>query len=146
MATRCRVWRNIWGGGFYTRAGIRIAKFDCSTGGGPGGWGAMFTSRWLWMDPWDTCKPTCYTSRAVPCPSICARWIATRRLAAEQIIAEGGPVGWTNLLLDPAWTFFRTYLLQRGFLDGMEGLAIAHMAALYNFLKYAKVRFMRPER
>lgn len=67
-------------------------------------------------------------------------------LAAEQVIAEGRPVGWSNLLLDPAWTFFRTYVLQRGFLDGMEGLAIAHMAALYNFLKYAKVRFMRPER
>ena len=67
-------------------------------------------------------------------------------LAAEQIIAEGRPVGWSKLLLDPAWTFFRTYVLQRGFLDGMEGLAIAHMAALYNFLKYAKVRFMRPER
>ncbi len=67
-------------------------------------------------------------------------------LAAEQIIAEKRPVGWPQLLVDPPWTFFRTYVLQRGFLDGMEGLAIAHMAALYNFLKYAKVRFMRPGR
>ena len=46
----------------------------------------------------------------------------------------------------PPWTFFRTYVLQRGFLDGMEGLAIAHMAALYTFLKYAKARFMSPGR
>ena len=67
-------------------------------------------------------------------------------LAAEQIIADREPVGWWQLLVDPAWTFVRTYFLQRGFLDGMEGLAIAHMAALYNFLKYAKVRFMSPER
>jgi glycosyltransferase involved in cell wall biosynthesis len=66
-------------------------------------------------------------------------------LAAEQMIAEGRPVGWWELLVDPAWTFFRTYILDLGFLDGMEGLAIAHMAALYNFLKFAKVRFMRPE-
>jgi hypothetical protein len=33
-----------------------------------------------------------------------------------------------------------------GFLDGVEGLAIANMAALYNFLKYAKARFMSPGR
>lgn len=67
-------------------------------------------------------------------------------LAAEQMIAEKRPVGWSKLLVDPAWTFFRTYFIHLGFLDGMEGLAIAHMAALYNFLKFAKVRFMRPER
>jgi glycosyltransferase involved in cell wall biosynthesis len=67
-------------------------------------------------------------------------------LAAEQMIAEGQKVGWPQLLLDPPWTLFRTYFLKQGFLDGTEGLAIAHMAALYNFLKYAKVRFMNPER
>jgi glycosyltransferase involved in cell wall biosynthesis len=67
-------------------------------------------------------------------------------LAAEQIIADNQPVGWWQLLGDPAWTFIRTYFLKRGFLDGMEGLAIAHMAALYNFLKFAKVRTMRPGR
>jgi glycosyltransferase involved in cell wall biosynthesis len=66
-------------------------------------------------------------------------------LAAEQIVAEGQPVSWSRLLIDPIWTFVRTYFLKRGFLDGMEGLAIAHMAALYNFLKYAKARFMKPE-
>jgi glycosyltransferase involved in cell wall biosynthesis len=67
-------------------------------------------------------------------------------LAAQQVVAERRPVGWSNLLVDPAWTFIRTYVINRGFLDGMEGLAIAHMAALYNFLKYAKARFMNPER
>jgi hypothetical protein len=36
--------------------------------------------------------------------------------------------------------------MQRGFLDGMEGLAIAHMAALYTFLKYAKAKNMNPRR
>jgi hypothetical protein len=37
-------------------------------------------------------------------------------------------------------------VLQRGFQDGMEGLAIAWMAAMYNFLKFAKARNMRPGR
>ena len=35
-----------------------------------------------------------------------------------------------------------TFVLKRGFQDGMEGLAIAWMAAMYNFLKYAKARNM----
>jgi glycosyltransferase involved in cell wall biosynthesis len=67
-------------------------------------------------------------------------------LAAEQIIAERRKVSWARLLFDPPWTFCQTYFLKAGFLDGTEGLAIANMAALYNFLKYAKVRFMNPHR
>ena len=39
-----------------------------------------------------------------------------------------------------------SFIVQLGFLDGMEGLAIAYMAALYNFLKYSKARFMSPHR
>ena len=65
-------------------------------------------------------------------------------LAAEQLVSQKADIGWKELALDPAWTFFRTYILQRGFLDGFEGLAIAYMAAFYNFLKYAKARNMAP--
>jgi len=63
-------------------------------------------------------------------------------LAAEEVVARGKPVGTRRLLVDPAWTFVRTYFLQGGYLDGVEGLAIAYMASLYTFLKYAKARFM----
>jgi glycosyltransferase involved in cell wall biosynthesis len=63
-------------------------------------------------------------------------------LAAEQFVSQGGKVTHARLLLNPLWTFFNTYVLKRGFLDGFEGLAIAYMAALYNFLKYAKARNM----
>jgi len=63
-------------------------------------------------------------------------------LAAEELVSRKGRVRLHNLILDPAWTFFRTYLVQRGFLDGVEGLTIAYMAALYAFLKYAKARNM----
>lgn len=63
-------------------------------------------------------------------------------LAAEQIIAQNKPVTWRHLVIDPSWTFINTYFMKRGFLDGFEGMAIAHMAAMYNFLKYAKARSM----
>ncbi len=63
-------------------------------------------------------------------------------LAAQEIVARGQKVGWRHLILAPAWTFLRTYILQRGFLDGFEGLTIAHMAAVYTYLKFAKARNM----
>ncbi len=63
-------------------------------------------------------------------------------LAAEQMLAAGKRVTWGRLIFEPVWTFFSSYVLKLGFLDGVEGLAIANMAALYNFVKYAKARFM----
>ena len=61
-------------------------------------------------------------------------------LAAQELVGQGKPVGRARLMLDPAWTFVRGYVLQRGFLDGVQGLSIAWMAALYTYLKYAKAR------
>lgn len=63
-------------------------------------------------------------------------------LAAQEIAARKMKVPLSRLIVDPAWTFIKSYLLQRGFLDGPEGLTIAHMAAFYTFLKYAKARNM----
>ena len=67
-------------------------------------------------------------------------------LAAEELVSRKTKIGLNNLIVDPAWTFVRSYFLQRGFLDGLEGLTIAHMAAIYTFLKYAKARNMSWER
>ena len=61
-------------------------------------------------------------------------------LAAKEIRANGRPVAAYKLFVDPGWTFVRTYVLRRGYLDGPQGLAIAWMAALYVYLKYAKAR------
>lgn len=66
-------------------------------------------------------------------------------LAAEELVFHKTKIGLSKLIFDPAWTFVRSYFLQRGFLDGMEGLTIAHMAAVYTFLKYAKARNMSSE-
>jgi glycosyltransferase involved in cell wall biosynthesis len=63
-------------------------------------------------------------------------------LAAEELVARHIRVPLWSLLLDPAWTFARAYFLKAGFLDGLEGLIIAQMAAFYTFLKYSKARNM----
>lgn len=67
-------------------------------------------------------------------------------LAAQEIASQQKNIGLALLLFDPPWTFFRTYVLRLGFLDGPEGLAIAYMAAFYNFVKYFKARAMSPGR
>lgn len=67
-------------------------------------------------------------------------------LAAEQLVEQRKKIGFQELVANPPWTFFKTYFLRAGFLDGMEGLAIAYMAALYNFLKFVKARNMGPRR
>lgn len=63
-------------------------------------------------------------------------------LAAQELASRRIKAPLWKILADPAWTFWKTYLLQRGFLDGFEGLIIAYMAGFYVFLKYAKARNM----
>ena len=63
-------------------------------------------------------------------------------LAAEELVSNKERIALRHMILDPAWTFTKTYFVQRGFQDGLEGLTIAYMAALYTFLKYAKARNM----
>jgi glycosyltransferase involved in cell wall biosynthesis len=63
-------------------------------------------------------------------------------LAAAELRARNLPVPLRRLLIDPAWTVFRTYVIRLGFLDGAQGIAIAWMAGLYTFLKYAKARLI----
>src|ERR1700682_272209 len=63
-------------------------------------------------------------------------------LAAQELAARKVRIGWLRLIVEPPWTFVRTYFLRAGFLDGLEGLIIAYMAAFYTFLKYSKARNM----
>jgi glycosyltransferase involved in cell wall biosynthesis len=63
-------------------------------------------------------------------------------LAAQEIASRRIKAPLHRLIVDPPWTFLKTYVVQRGFLDGFEGLVIAYMAAFYTFLKYSKARMM----
>jgi glycosyltransferase involved in cell wall biosynthesis len=54
--------------------------------------------------------------------------------------AQGKTAGFLDLLVRPAWRFWRGYLLRLGFLDGWQGFTIAWLTAFYTFLRYVKVR------
>jgi glycosyltransferase involved in cell wall biosynthesis len=51
----------------------------------------------------------------------------------------------SDIVLNPALTFLKKYLLQAGFLDGGAGLKIAARTARGKFLKYNKLRKMEQE-
>lgn len=61
-------------------------------------------------------------------------------LAAREIHDAGRTVRSYRLLVSPLYSFVKSYLLQRGFLDGVAGYTIARMAAQYVYLKYSKAR------
>ena len=63
-------------------------------------------------------------------------------LAAQELAASKVKVPLWRVIADPLWAFVKTYVFERGFLDGREGLTIAYMAAFYTFLKYSKARNM----
>lgn len=59
-------------------------------------------------------------------------------LGAEEMRRQGRRVSLPDLLVRPAFTFFRMLVLRRGFLDGTLGVKLAGLYAMYTFVKYVK--------
>lgn len=60
-------------------------------------------------------------------------------LGTDELIRRGHKFSLTKLIFKPWSKFFETYVLKRGFLDGMPGFIIAVGAAYSVFLKFAKL-------
>jgi glycosyltransferase involved in cell wall biosynthesis len=60
-------------------------------------------------------------------------------IAARELRREGRRARVSDALFRPAARFFFSYVLKRGFLDGFAGFHVAVTAAMYVFLKYAKL-------
>ncbi len=58
---------------------------------------------------------------------------------AELKAARGVGVPLLRMISYPPVKFFKMYLLRMGFLDGPQGLILAVLGAVYEFLKYAKL-------
>ena len=61
-------------------------------------------------------------------------------LSAQQYLLEGKKVSWAEILFRTKFTFFKMWVLQRGFLDGSNGLILAVLYSYYTFVKYAKLK------
>ena len=60
-------------------------------------------------------------------------------ISSRELRNEGGRWRLANAVLRPAFRFFRFYILKRGFMEGFAGFYVAATAAVYVFLKYAKL-------
>jgi len=58
---------------------------------------------------------------------------------AEKAHAKGERARWHHLVLNPTWRFFKFYVLQAGFRDGLQGFVLACLTAHYTGLKYIKL-------
>lgn len=58
---------------------------------------------------------------------------------AAQAFRDGRRAGLMEVGFRPAWRFFRMFVLQLGFLDGMYGLVLCMLQAFGVFLKYARL-------
>jgi glycosyltransferase involved in cell wall biosynthesis len=63
--------------------------------------------------------------------------------AAEDLRDKGIKSSFLHLTFLPFWRFFRQYVIQRGFLDGIPGLIVCTISMYYVFLKYAKLWVMQ---
>lgn len=66
-------------------------------------------------------------------------------LSALEMLRKRKRVGWLPPITHGVWMFLRTYLLERGFLEGFDGLVISILNAGGSFLKYAKYREIRSD-
>jgi hypothetical protein len=60
-------------------------------------------------------------------------------MSAKALFEAGKKASILNLLWNPFFTFFKSYFLKAGFLDGFNGYVIARHSASQTFLKYAKL-------
>lgn len=61
-------------------------------------------------------------------------------LGAAKYYRQGKKAGWIKRRLSPIFSFFSSYMLRLGFLDGKEGYQSARITAWYTKMKYAKLR------
>ena len=59
--------------------------------------------------------------------------------AAERYHREGRKPRWWRFFVHPAWEFFKMYILKRGILDGIPGLAVCSFCSFTRFVRYVKL-------
>ncbi len=71
------------------------------------------------------------------------------KLSAESLYNSGIKFKFLNLVLNPLFKFLRLYIINLGFVDGIQGLFAGFSAFFYTFLKYAylwELEFMEKHR
>jgi len=62
---------------------------------------------------------------------------------AEQLLQKGKKVNYFHLAFKPFYRFFSSYILRRGFFDGIPGLTVASINAYGVFSRYVKLMLLQ---
>jgi|TARA_B110000967_G_scaffold161854_1_gene168182 glycosyltransferase involved in cell wall biosynthesis len=62
---------------------------------------------------------------------------------AERILSKEKGMNYFHLAFKPAYRFFHDYIIRRGFLDGIPGLAVAAINSYGVFSRYAKLMLLK---
>jgi glycosyltransferase involved in cell wall biosynthesis len=62
---------------------------------------------------------------------------------AKGYVEAASKVTWLNLLFNPVSAFIKWYFFKKNFLDGLRGFILGTYAALYTFLKYVKLYYIK---
>jgi glycosyltransferase involved in cell wall biosynthesis len=62
---------------------------------------------------------------------------------AQRLLSKGKAVNYFHLAFKPIYRFFHEYIIRRGFLDGIPGLAVAAINSYGVFSRYAKMILLK---
>ena len=61
-------------------------------------------------------------------------------LRAQDLADKGRDPSALSLLLVPLFAFFKSFILRREFVNGVDGIVVSHMYAFQRFIRLAKTR------
>jgi len=61
-------------------------------------------------------------------------------LSAKKMFSNGKSVSWLMIFIKAFFSFFRAYILRKGFLDGWQGLVVSISTSLSVYMKYVKLK------
>jgi len=123
-----------WRGGWYPDFDVRLFRRERAT------WGGSDPHEKIFVD--GKVRRLCehlqhYSYRNID--DHMARINRFTSISSRELKKEGGRWHLSDALLRPAVRFFRSYVIKRGFMEGFAGFYVALTAAVYVFLKYAKL-------
>ncbi len=129
-----------WRGGWYPDYDVRIFRNDRAR------WGGMDPHEKILVD--GKVRRLIHPLRHYSYRDVADHWKRINRftgISASEQKAEGRRWRWMDNLLRPPFRFLRSYVWKRGALEGFPGYFVAATAAIYVFLKYAKLRELELE-
>ena len=131
----CYLGRWWWRGGWYPDYDIRVFRRDLAR------WGGSDPHEKILVD--GKVRRLAHPLYHYSYRDIADHWRRINRfttISAAELIGEGRRWRLMDNLLRPPFRFFRSYVWKRGFVEGFPGYFVAATAAIYVFLKYAKLR------